>query len=96
MANGLWTPPIAMDTGPAPGTGYDSDSWWKGPIDDLLEGASDRLRSELGIRDELPELEFEERPRFASIGGSSNTIAMLAIVAIGAGLLMRPRGRRRR
>ena len=77
-----WTPPIQVstDTGPAPGTGYDDGgSWWKDPLEDLLEGATEKIRGELDLdapRDTYAELEPVQR---AGIAGTGLTMTELLL-----------------
>lgn len=80
-----WTPPIAIptSTGPAPGTGYEPESsWWKDPLSDLFEGATEKIREELGIRDERDvalELEAPQPVQRAGIAGTGLTMTELLL-----------------
>lgn len=75
-----WTPPIQIptSTGPAPGTGYETDSWWKDPLEQLLEGATEKVRGALDLEQDSAPLEAPVVQRAGIAGtGLSMTDALL-------------------
>lgn len=77
-----WTPPIAIptSTGPAPGTGYDSDgSWWKDPLESLLEGAEDKIRRELHLEPDVAAPIDAPPVRSAGVAGTGMSMTNLLL-----------------
>lgn len=77
-----WTPPIQIptSTGPAPGTGYeDGGSWWRDPLEQLLEGATEKIRGELQLDAPDTLQELEPTPQRAGVGGTGLSMTDLLL-----------------
>lgn len=79
----LWTPPIQVSTstGPAPGTGYDDDgSWWRDPLEGLLEGATEKIRDELHLDRPIDSSSpIDAPPQRAGVAGTGMSMTNLLL-----------------